>query len=284
MSVTLDIQGCEVPAEIVRIVEVELGEPIVPVEAPGGLRIEVACDAQSARLLVKDAAGFAARTVELGDATPRARARLIALAAVELVSRSTPQAPIAAQVTAVPEPIDAVAPPGKTTPRLGVTAFGGGIVFDSNTGLLGGGGLRVSRSGAPVGWLVDVRAHHGERAVTHGHVTTDVVDAGVGVVVGRPVGPLHLSLAAGARGGGVRLAGTATDEMEMVRTNKFWAPWAGGFALADIELPVLPRVMMHLTIEGGYVVSPVGGLVDNVRAVGVDGPWMGVHLGIGTIL
>jgi hypothetical protein len=283
VSVTLDIQGCEVPAEITRIVEVELGQPIVPDETPGGLRIEVACDAQSARLLVKDAAGFAARTVDLGDGPPSARARLIALAAVELVSRSTPHAPpSAAHVTAAPEPIDNVAPRSSAGPRLGMTAFGGGIIFDSNTGLLGGGGLRVSRSGTPIGFLVDVRAHHGESAVPRGRVTTDVVDAGVGAVVGRPVGQLYFSLAAGARGGGVRLAGTA--EMEMVRTNKFWAPWAGGFAHANLELQVLPRVMMHLTIEGGYVVSPVGALVDDVRAAGIDGPWMGVHLGIGTIL
>jgi len=70
----------------------------------------------------------------------------------------------------------------------------------------------------------------------------------------------------------------------MVRTDKFWAPWFGVFAIANAEVSATSRVKLHFAIEGGRVVSPVGGLVDQRREIGIDGAWLGVHVGIGTIL
>ncbi len=291
MSVVLDIQGCDAAAEIVRIVELELEQPVavppapVPNEAAGGTRIAVACDASSASVRVTAAGESVARTVALADTAPGARARLIALAAVELVStRPKPApAPVVAQAPSlVPvTQIDAGVEPVRARRGVHVAAFGGGVIFDSNTGFLGGGGLRLSGPGSPIGWIVDVGAHRGESDVPHGQVTLDLIDASAAVSIGHPAGPFDLALAGGIRGGMVRLAGTSD---EMVTTDRFWAPWLGGFALGSAELRVAPRMTAQLTIEGGRVISPVGALVDNVREVGIDGAWLAVHLGIGMIL
>jgi hypothetical protein len=297
LSIVLDIQGCDAPAEIVRIVEIELAQQVavppapVPNEAAGGTRIAVACDASTASVRVTAAGESIARTVALADTAPGARARLIALAAVELVSTKPP--PVAAHapppavaqapslVPPVPVSIDAVSQPERGRRGVHVAAFGGGVIFDSNSGLLGGGGVRVSGPGAPIGWLVDIGLHRGESDVPHGQVTLDVIDASAAVSLSRPMGPVELSLAGGVRGGMVRLGGTSD---EMVTTDRFWAPWLGGFVLGNAELRLAPRMTAQLAIEGGRVISPVGALVDKVREVGIDGAWFGVHLGIGMIL
>ena len=295
MTVVLDIQGCDAPAEIVRIVELELDQPVavppasVPNEAAGGIRIAVACDASTARLRVTTDGESLARTVALAETVPAARARLIALAAVELISASAGHpvpAPVVAQAPSLVPPappvsIDAGLKPERERRGVHVAAFGGGVIFNSNTGLLGGGGARVSGPGAPIGWLVEIGAHRGESDVPHGRVSTTLIDAAVAVSLGRAMGQVELAIAGGIRGGMVQLAGTSD---EMVTTDTFWAPWFGGFALANAELRVTPRMSAHLTIEGGRVISPVGALVDNVREVGIDGAWFGVHLGIGMIL
>lgn len=294
MSVVLDIQGCDAPAEIVRIVELELAQPVavppapVPNEAAGGTRIAVACDASTASVRVTAAGESVARTVALADTAPGARPRLIALAAVELIStRPKPApAPVVAQAPSLVPPmpaasIDAAVQPAPARRGVHVAALGGGVAFDSNTGLLGGGGLRLAGPGAPIGWMVDVGVHRGESEVPHGRVTTDLIDAGVAVSIGRSLGQFDLAFAGGLRGGMVRLGGTSD---EMVTTDRFWAPWLGGFGLANAELRMTQRMTMQLAIEGGRVISPVGALVDDVREVGIDGAWLGIHLGIGVIL
>lgn len=296
MSVVLDIQGCDAAAEIVRLVELELDEPVavppapVPNEAAGGTRIAVACEATLARVHVTAAGESVARTVVLADTVPGARARLIALAAVELVSttKGRPPAPVVvAQPPPPPAPpapvatIEARPVPAPVQHDLRVSAFGGGRIFGSDTGLLGGGGVRLANPGARVGWLVDVATHRGESDVPHGRVTVDVIDASVAVSFRHAVGPVELALAGGLRGGMVRLAG---ESDEMVKTDTFWAPWFGGLALANAEVRIAPRIATQVTIEGGRVISPVGALVDEVNEVGIDGNWFGIHLGIGIIL
>ena len=271
MSVALVMDGCDEPAEILRIVEIELDEKVTPA---GTVRVSVTCDGASAKLRVDDAGTSVSRDVVL-DAS-KGRARLIALAAVELLSTSASE-----RITvAAPEPavLARVAPPAMPFRMI---AFGGGIVF-GDTGFLGGGGVRVLRDGAPIGWLADVQAHHGTTGVSRGSVTTDLIDVTGAVAANKTWSRLHLTLAIGARGGAARLAGDSSDMM--VRTDKFWSPWFGAVGLGSLDLRATSHVAVNLTVDAGYVVRPVGGLVDARREIGIDGAWMGVHLGIGTIL
>jgi len=138
------------------------------------------------------------------------------------------------------------------------------------------------RDGELLGILADVQAHHGRHAVSLGDVTTDTVDLTAALSIHRTWSRVRGLLAAGARGGAVRLGGSS-DQM-MVQANHFWAPWLGALGLASVELAATSRIALGITVEGGAVIVPVGGLVNAQREVAIDGGWLALHLGIGFLL
>jgi hypothetical protein len=286
-AVALQISDCEMAPEIRRLVALELGTPISDEPGAGDTRASVTCADTQATLRVDDArtAQPLSRIVDLDAAVPKGRARLVALAIVELISTSWTEIDSAPPVQGSATPtenlsVDAHLKEPATT-GLRVLAFAGGRKFNG-TGTLAGGGARIVREGAWLGWLADVEAHHGTSTVSLGKTSTDVVDVACALEAHRTWSRTRTELAAGVRGGTARLAGTS-DLMD-VRAEHFWGPWVGAFALGSISVAATSHVAFELTIEAGRVISPLGGLVGASREVSIDGTWMGVHVGVGTNL
>jgi len=272
--VALEIEGCETASEIRRIVALELGAPLADAAA-GSTRAYVTCNAgDTAILRVDDPAKPLAWSLDLAPAIPKARARLVALAIVELISTSWTERDPAAP------PVVRAQPAAASSLRL--VAHGGGSAFSGGTGLLGGGGIRLEQDRALLGWLVDLEAHHGRAGVSLGDVTADVLDVAAALAIHHAWSRARLALAAGLRGGGARLAGSA-DAMT-VHADHFWAPWLGALALASASVTIVPRWSLELAVEGGGVIVPVGGLVNDRREVAIDGAWLTIQLGVGVIL
>ena len=271
--VALAIEGCETANEIRDLVSLELGEPLA--EDARATRAIVTCRADEAALRVDAPANgkSLSRTLDLAAAMPKARARLVALALVELISASW---------TEVEAPAPAPLVPRDDSASLRVVAHGGGSAFSGGTGLLGGGGVRVAGDRALLGWLVDLQARHGRTGVTLGEVSTDVLDIAAALAIHHTWSRTQLAFAAGLRGGTARLAGA--PEMTTVRADHFWAPWLGALALGRATLTLAPRWCVELAVEGGRVIVPIGGLVNDRREVAIDGGWLSVELGVGVFL
>ena len=302
--VQLDIDPCVAVSrdEVRRVVSVELGALLSDATAPAGdrTRVNVTCSESVVALRVDDplTGKSLARTVDLGAAIERARARLLALAVVELISASwteldvnpQPRVPPAG-LRSSPEARQAAlatvrAQSERATPlRLRLLALGGGINFFSNAGFLGGGGLRLARDHRRrIGWMVDVQATHGTSNASLGTVSTDVLSAGAAFVFCQPWTRVSLRLGGGLRGGAVRLSGVPTPSAPDAHGAAFWGAWVGPMALGNVTVIATRRLVIDAAVEGGYVVAPVGGLVAGRREVAVDGAWIGFQLGIGIFL
>jgi hypothetical protein len=284
--VSLEISHCDMAAEIRRLVSLELGNPVADETPADSTRAAVICDASRATLRVVDpsTAKELARIVDLEAEVPKGRARLVALALVELISASqTELATEPATHVSVATPVGATRAsivPSASTP-FRVVMLAGGREF-GRTDALVGGGARVVREGDWLGWLADVEVHHGTTAVSLGRTSTDLVDAAGAVSVHRGWQGVGLSLAVGLRGGTARLAGSSN--LMGVTAGKFWGPWLGAVGVGSVDVHLWSRWALDLAVEAGQVISPLGGLVDARREVAIDGAWMGIHLGVGTIL
>jgi hypothetical protein len=301
--VQLEIDPCVSVSrdEVRRVVSVELGALLSDTSAPPSdhTRVSVTCSESVVALRVDDplTGKSLTRTIDLGAAIERARARLLALAVVELISASwteldvnpQPRVPPAgprASTEAREAALAMVRAQGERSTRshFRLLVLGGGVNFFSNAGFLGGGGLRLARDHARrIGWMIDVQADHGTASASLGKVSTDVVSVGAGFVFHQPWTRVSLRLGGGLRGGAVRLSGVPAPSPD-AHGATFWAPWVGPMALGSVGVVATRRLTLDLTVEGGYVVSPVGGLVNGRREVAVDGAWIGFQLGVGIFL
>jgi hypothetical protein len=300
--VALEVDPCvDAPAdEIRRVVSIELGALLSDASdtSPDRTRATITCDGAVARLRVDDpiTGKSLSRAIDLGASIPKARARLVALAVVELISASW------TELEANPEPRVPPSGPrpsieardaalatvlartgGRDEDRFRLEVVGGGLKFFSGTAVLAGGGLRLTRDESRLAWTVDLQAHHGTESVSLGRVSTDVTSVGAAVVARQAWSRWTLRVGGGARGGAVRLSGVPDATMG-AQGRTFWAPWIGPLASGDVELVVTSRLVIDARVEGGYVVSPVGGLVSDQRAVAVDGAWLSVGIGAGMSL
>jgi hypothetical protein len=301
--VQLEIDPCvDAPRdEIRRLVSIELGALLSDDAATAGrTRATVSCSAGAVLALRVDdpiTGNSLTRTVDIGAAIPQARARLVALAIVELISASWTELeanPVPRAPPSGPRPsseardaalLTVHAQTDRSTQRqLRLEALGGGLKYFSPgaPALLAGGGLRLAGDLSDrTGWMLDAQVHHGTTSVSLGQVSTDVLGFGAVGYVHKAWSAWRVELGGGVRGGAVLMTGVPDA---MVTASRFWAPWVGPVALADLELAVRDQLVLVLDVEGGYVVSPVGGLVDGLREVAIDGAWIGVHLGIGIVL
>ncbi len=302
--VFLQLDAClDVAREDVRhFVGLELGAvaDFADAEAPSTAnhtRVAVRCQGGLIELRVDDpiTGKSLQRTIDLQEA-PRARARLLALAVVELVSASwtelvsnpEPEVPPAGP-HASPEARRAVADlirnqAQKTAfTRLRLVAFGGGQAFFSGPGLLGGAGLRLGKDHPlHLGWVADVQIMHGSAAASLGVVSVDTLSFGGALVFHQTWSRLGLHVGAGLRGGAVRLAGMPRDA-QIAAGQSGWAAWGGPMAQLSLGVVATRRLCFELGLESGYVLSSVGGLVAGVREVSVGGAWLAFQLGVGII-
>jgi hypothetical protein len=308
--VSLEIDACVTYREEVRrIVAIELGPLLSKVEEPSTTRASVICNGAILELRVADPATgrSIARTVDTSDSPPRARARLLALAIVELVATSwnelepapspsptptpTPTPPPTPSPSPSPTPSPSpspspVKPVAKPPPhtRLRLLAEGGGMTFFSRPSFFGGAGLRLAADHARhLGWMLDVQVQHGSDQFALGSVAADIISVGTALMLHQTWSRLALRGGLGLRGGAVRLSGTPNDP-QAAKGGAFWGPWVGPLAVAGVGVSATRRLALELNAEVGYVASPVGGLIAGVRQVTIDGAWIGFQVGIGVFL
>jgi hypothetical protein len=301
--VVLTIDPCMAIAdeEVRRVVGIELAGVLAdPADrSREHTHVAVVCAGELVELRVDDPITGKAlqRTIDLREA-PEARPRLLALAIVELISASwteletnpEPQVPpvsmrashesrqAALDVVQQAHPLRA-APRPLEPARTRLVAIAGGMGWFSGTGLLAGGGVRITRDNRHhIDWMADLQAHRGSARVSVGTVKVDALSAGA-VLAQRAWPTLGLHLGLGVRAGGLHLRGEP-DAAEMETAHSGWAPWGGPMGLVTVSLAASRHLVFDLAAESGYVALEAGGLVDGVRELAVKGPWIGVHAGI----
>ena len=298
--VELQFDPCvDVPRdEVRRLIAIELGDVVGDTSDPAQdrTRVGVVCADQLLQLRVDDplTGKSLQRSIDLREA-PNERSRLLALAIVELISASW------TELETNPEPkVPAAGPPPSRAslhaaletvrkqprlheatlrPRTRVLALAGGIGFFSGPGMLGGGGVRVSRDiTTDLAWMADVQFQHGNADISLGTVRFDTLSAAGAIA--KPDWPIRgVHFGVGLRGGGVRMRGTP-DPMQNARGRVGWAPWGGPMSVLGVTIVSAGHVTFDVGLESGYVMLPAGALVAGMRELGVEGAWLGAHGGI----
>jgi len=295
--VQLQIDACvEVSqADARRFLAIELGALLNDAGAAGDTtRASANCAGALVTLRVDDpiTGKSLARSIDLRTTPPRARARLLALAVSELISASwtelesnpQPSIPPVERVSSPESRKSALLAVEKRASRhalgLRVLALFGGQLFFTRAGLLLGGGVRVGQDRVRgFGWSADLLAHHGSTTTSLGLVAVDTVSVGPTAIFHRNWSKVALRVGGGVRGGAVRLDGM--PNAPQVRGTSAWSGWLGPMVGAATTVTVARHLAFELSVEGGYVAVPFGGLVSGAREVEIDGPWIGFQLGLG---
>lgn len=314
-QVDLELHNCpglSVPA-VRRILAAELGTPLASGPGAGVTTALVACQDSIARLRVTDPLSrkVVTRHIDVGDAAPKARARLIAIAISELVLASwseletnpeprvepagpppPPQARAAArhwvrqhsQYAARGESDTGPAPehaighkPRRRTFRL--LAVISQRKFFSHPGVLWGGGVRLGAEPlSHVSWSLDAVLDRGKLDSPIGRYEIETATLGAAVYFYERWSWLSARVGGGLRVGVARSVGLAGAQ---TAGTSGLAPW--GWPLAALSLsarPVQPLVI-ELAGETSYVVLPLSGDKSSVRNPSLSGAWYGVELGVG---
>jgi hypothetical protein len=317
-QVALFIDDCvAAPADQVRhLLSLELGGPLSDGETPpGATRAAVTCPpgplppeegappagdkGDLVELRVDDGVTGKSvwRSVELHQADPAVRARLLSIALAELIFASwaellvTPQptvpaaAPSASAATRQATSVQVERKLPQPLPPLGIqlSALGAAYVLWQQPSVSFGGGLRLlGEHRYHLGWDLDVLAEHGESATNLGMIHRDLFSAGAALLVHHRIPHLILRGGAGARFGAARLSGEPSSPQLSTATT-LWGPFGGPLLTAGVSAAAA-RVRLDLGLEAGYVVTPVIARAGGMRADAVAGPWLGVQLGLGVFL
>lgn len=302
--VTVEIDACVAVdhAQVRRHLAIELGteQPVAPSEVTGKSLARVRCPdpeyPEHVELYVDDkvTAKSLSRSVDLGLSDPAVRPRLLALALAELLFASwaelllTPQPkvpPLAAPVLpatrrATSDEVAKKLP--RPLPPLGVRllALGSAQWLFRGTAVHGGGALRVAGDHPHrLSWELDLGARYSATATALGAITSTLIDAKPALLVHHRLPHLILRAGLGLRVGAARLDGLASDAT-ITKGATLWGPYGGPLATLGLTATA-SRLRMELSAEAGYVLWKVIGRVEGYPAVAIDGPFVGVHLGIG---
>ena len=314
---TLDLDGCPaVPAADIRnLVDVELRNTMALTDAagpqresdaaPNGTTVLLTCDQLTAQIDVSDPVTGKAlkRTIDLSATASVARAHLVALSVVELLSASW------AELLSNPEPVvPAAGSPAAPDTRAAALEFVRGRSHEDrmpwiairvtasatassfggrapNTGpRLWGGALTVADGGPRhIGWVADLSFEHGDRRFSIGRVSTDSLSGLVGIVGQASRGRLDARGGVGARVGIAWLSGTPGDPDTAVG-GTVRGSWWGPAVLVDSGVRLGRRAVVRLGLEGGRVLRPVTAIVQGESAVAIGGIWWRSALGVGFAL
>ena len=237
------------------------------------------------------------RSIELQPADPGVRARLLSLALSELIFASwaellvTPEpavpaaTPAASAATRQATSVEVARKLPRARPPLGVQLSGLGTAFvlwGEPAVCFGGGARATSDHRYHLGWDFDVLLQHGATATVLGTVNRDLVSARAALLFHQRLPYLILRGGVGGRLGAAKLAGEPADAKTTLSA-AVWGPWGGPLLTLGLSAAAA-RMRLDLSIEAGYVVSPVAARVGGVRAVAIDGTWFGVQLGLGSFL
>lgn len=254
--------------------------PIAPAPAgvTGAMTLDIEPCGETANLVrvrVRDGRGGVAvdRRVALGDVSPEARPRALALAVAELVraaATSPPPLPPAA-VTAAPPP------PANLQPRDGWLPILG---FSVRTHVSGNITLRGFHAGlelAESGWQAAVEGYveSANPPVTLGTVDTTFV--GGALEAGRrfhPAGKTVVDLGVIGGLGVVHMDGVSTAAGSVTASGAGLEVAAGGRAAFDFWQIPHDRARLRLIVEGGEVIHGVEATVNGHDAAGLTGAYL----------
>ncbi|MES1182438.1 MAG: hypothetical protein ABUL60_01415 [Myxococcales bacterium] len=233
--------------------------------------------------------------VALGDTAKAARARLVALAASELVAQAErarenervqpPPAPRKSS-TALVDSQRAPVAPAVTSPRhrpIELLVAGNVALVGVPRATLWGGSLGA-RWGVTRAWsvLVDTRFERGEERLGLADVRWTSLSGFVGADLGTHVGPVRLSGGFGVRAGWLALSASAAVPNEGLG---FTAPWAGVAVPLRAAFDMGGFVSPFFGCEGGYVLAPVRGKVDDGSVLMEQrGGWLAGSVGVAITL
>ena len=296
--VLLELDRCDElnEVELRRIVAAELGAAPSDAGGPEVTRVTVRCSGPRVAIAVGDPLSRKAvqRSFDLGLADPRARARLVAIAATELVLaswaelRSNPHPHVEpegerpsegttrAARALVAERYERYEPKAvrwydAETPgdrMLRVMAVASARAFFLHPGTLWGGGVRVGEERFRfVSWAADLAVESGNvrSADTVFHVQT--ASGGGWLMAYLRGAPITARVGAGLRLGVAGASGRSS-----------LAPWGWPLGVACVSVRMGPAVL-DLSGEAGYVALPVEGRGESIR-----GTWFSGQVGLGFVI
>ncbi|MEO7092616.1 MAG: hypothetical protein ABI175_05145 [Polyangiales bacterium] len=311
VKLTIDECVAVPPAEVKKIVGVELGALLVDETRPiaGGVDprdvtvVAVSCTGKTIALRVDDpiTGKSLERSIDLTAEVPNARARLVALAIVELVSASwteleanpAPKVP-AVTATASPGAKDAAKGSVRThlhasiapSSSLRVLAIVGTHIFFPRSGPSTSLGLRLGGDRGWLGflgWSADMQADHASVPVALGAVALDTVSASFALTAFERLGAITVRGGLGVRLGAARITGETSDSAR-IEGSSIAGFFAAPHAVASVSLSPWGPLVIEAAAEGGMVVAPVRGHIAGERDVGVAGGFFGATLGVGAAL
>lgn len=298
VPVLLELHQCDGldEAELRRIVAAELGAAAAEQNGPSVTKVSVSCEGPKATLRVEDPLSRKAvqRSINLGRADTRARARLVAIASTELVLASW------AELETNPNPqVEPEGPPpspeaqqaargiahdhmpgyeprkrhwyDSETPLdrgLHLLAVGSERSFLDYKGMLWGGGLRIGDEPFRfVAWSVDTLFEKGTITLDTRRVDVTSVTGG-----GRLLAYLRAGHFYGGIGAGLRIGVASTTGSSSL------ALWGWPLGCVALSAHVGTSLLIELSGEASYVILPVGG----ESAPGtLRGGWFSGQLGLG---
>lgn len=292
VGVSLSIDSCiDAKPELVRsLFLLELGTSDSPARhAESETRVEVGCDGALIVIEVHDPVTGKSLVRRIGAGERSGRERLLALAVVELLVASW------IELEATPEPIvtpaDTVADKGTQdsarkivrrrlpAPRAWETTLSAHATASWSDAILAGAGVGVARhSPRGLGWSADVTYQAGDDEVSLGAVSISSIGVSGAVHVRRDVGVAHVSAAAGARFSAVTMTGEP-DGGDVLGGRV--SGLAGGPLMRAGGEVRAGAFTATLSIEAGYHVLELRGLVDGEGETSVDGIWVGSVLAAG---
>lgn len=291
-------------AAVRQVLAVELGALFTAAGPPaaGVTQVAVQCDEERLRLQADDplTGKSLLRRIDLRAVEPSVRARLLGLAIAELVSASwtelmanpQPQVP-----PAEPEVPPAVRRAALAAVRRSAAGRGGTELdewrgsrllasaavstFFTGSGLLLGAGVRLAASHAHhLGWSADLLAQHGSVVAGLGGVSIDLLSTGAALLFEHHFSRLSLLAGGGVRGGVAYLSGQPRVP-EQTQGGSLLGGWGGPLLTLGVSTHAGRRLVIEAALEGGYVAFSVLGLIAGAPTIAIDGPWMGLQVGIG---
>jgi hypothetical protein len=295
-SVRIDVDPCvAVKADDVKkIVTVELGALVVDASPDPTTHVHTTCKAGLVELVVDDpiTGKSLSRSVDILSSAPKARARLLALAIVELVAASWteleknpeprvppagPKAPETAKIAAR----HAIAPPPRAR-TWRVLAFGEERTFFPRTGPLHGFGVRIGNDRWRVGWAADMTYALGNVPASLGAISVDLVSAALSANLHYATPMLTTRIGPGLRVGSARLSGVPIDDTVEGRSVR--GPWVMPFLHASLTLHPFESIAFDGGLEAGWVIRSVRANANGERQAAIDGFSIAATLGLGVSL
>lgn len=246
--------------------------------------VAVTCEGDVVTLSVERAGDSAARTRTFspGDVAGEIGARLLSLAAIELLKQEVAaEPPRPAEPPPAPPP-PAPPPPREPAPSVRLMLSGGAQSFSWQTPLKGGGlavdFLRLSKLGLRLGFDVAVADHDYDAGSAHVQLTTLTAQAGY-------LG-LHDAWMAraflGYRLGAARISGKAASGV-VAPVGTIAGACGGPLLAAGLGLRSGTWIA-ELGAEAGLVSFPLEGVVEDHDSISLKNYWLGLSLNVGALL